>query len=538
MKELSEIRVLLIEPHKGMRMSIHNMLNVIGINKIDHGVSAGTGLSLIKNKYFDLILCEYELGSGQDGQQLLEDIRQHKLAPLSTIFMVVTAERSYEKVISAAELAPNDYLLKPFAPDKLQDRIGRALRKRAQFQSIYDSMEKEQFKEAVDECIRNEALQKPDQVDFMRLRAQLHILVGEPELAEPIYKQIAEMKIVAWARLGLAKSIHLQGRFEEADTILKELVVENDHYMDAFDLLAKNHEAVGDFEQAKQVLNNAVEISPHGVRRLRKLGEIALVTGDFELAEANLKKVISKVKFSDFKDPEDHVNLVNALVQNGNLDQAKTVLRDLETSMPDKLKTPACKAISASFIQVKNNDPKLEETLKAALEASREDVGLSTNMKLGLAKNCLEGKMEEAASEVILDVMRNSANSHDLQRAVAVFESAGQGQRGHELADQSRSEVMALVAAGADKAKVGDFAGSVELMKSAVKKMPNNPQVVMNAAVAYVKYLENMGWDNEVAAQAQHLIDSSFRLDPANTRNVVLRKMFVELEKKYGINKI
>src|SRR6202044_3292438 len=103
---------------------------------------------------------------------------------------------------------------------------------------------------------------------------------------------------------------------------------------------AKNHELLGQLNSAQHVLARAVEISPHGVRRLRKLGEIALATGDFQTAEANLKKVVSKVKFSEFKDPEDHVNLVNALVQNGNIDQAKTVIRDLEKTMPDKLKTP------------------------------------------------------------------------------------------------------------------------------------------------------------------------------------------------------
>ena len=86
MIELADIRVLLIEPHSGMRASVHNMLNLCGITKIEHGVSAGTSIGAIKSKYFDLILCEYELGVGQDGQQLLEDIRHHKLAPLTTIF--------------------------------------------------------------------------------------------------------------------------------------------------------------------------------------------------------------------------------------------------------------------------------------------------------------------------------------------------------------------------------------------------------------------------------------------------------------------
>ena len=54
---------------------------------------------------YDLILCEYELDGGQDGQQLLEDLRHHKLITPATIFIMLTSEGEYSKVIGAAELA-------------------------------------------------------------------------------------------------------------------------------------------------------------------------------------------------------------------------------------------------------------------------------------------------------------------------------------------------------------------------------------------------------------------------------------------------
>ena len=520
-----------------MRASVHNMLNLCGITKIEHGVSAGTSIGAIKSKYFDLILCEYELGVGQDGQQLLEDIRHHKLAPLSTIFIMVTAERSYERVVSAAELAPNDYLLKPFTPDDLLERVMRAFKKRDKFLPIYELMDKGEFQAAIDACKERELAKDRDQIDFMRLRAELHISLGEPALAEPIYQLLNEMRKVAWARLGLAKSMHLQGRYDEAETILTALVTENDRYMDAFDLLAKNHEESGRLESAAEVLNTAVEISPHGVRRLRRLGSISLQIGDLVGAETQLKKVVNKVKYSEFKDPEDHVNLVNALVQRGNIDQAKSVIRDLERSMPDKLKTAACKAISNAFIHAKNNDPRLIDELNAAVAANRENIGLSTNLKLDLVKNCLKSDMDDAASEVVLEVMRNSTNKKEMTRAIGVFESEGKGFLGKQLAEQSRAEVMELVAAGVKKAKEGDFRGSVELMASAAKQLPNNAQVVMNAALAFLKCLEHDGWEQGLAEQCRRLIDNSQRLDPGNQRIAAMRKLYDELQKKYGIGR-
>ena len=224
-------------------------------------------------------------------------------------------------------------------------------------------------------------------------------------------------------------------------------------------------------------------------------------------------------------------------VQNGNIDQARSVVRDIEKTMPDKLKTPACRAISAAFIHAKNNDPRLTDELANAVAATRENVGLSTNMKLGLAKNCLESDMKDEASEVILEVMRNSTNDNEIKRAIGVFESAGQGELGKTLADQSRTEVMELVAAGVKKAKMGDFIGAVELMSSAVRQMPNNPQVVTNAALAFLKCLEHNGWEHKMAQQARRLIENSCRLDPTNPRNSALHKLYEDLQKKYGISK-
>ena len=348
MSNLGEIRALLVEPHSGMRVSLHNMLNLCGITKIDHGISAGTAIRAIQSKVYDLILCEYDLGVGQDGQQLLEDVRHHKLTPLSTIFIMVTAERAYAKVVSAAELAPSDYLLKPFTADALLERVLKAIEKRKAFMEVFNLMDQGFVREALEACVEGEQAFPRYLVDFMRLRAELHVILGEANEAEELYVKLYEMKTVAWAKLGLAKTLYMQGRYQEAEEILTSLVAENNKYMDAYDWLSKTHEAIGALPEAKSVLDTAVVVSPHAVRRLRKLGSLALETGDIETAENVLKKVVSKAKYSEFRDPEDHVKLVNALVKKGDHNQAKSVIRDLEKSMSGIKKTEACRAISAA----------------------------------------------------------------------------------------------------------------------------------------------------------------------------------------------
>ena len=531
MNDLRQLSALIIDPSPGMRSSLHGMLTTCGLTKIEHAISSGNAIRQLQAHSFDLILCEYDLGEGQDGQQLLEDLRHNKIITLSTLVFMVTAERSFEKVVSAAELAPNDYLLKPFAADALLERIGRAVEKRAAFSALYALMANGNWQGAIDACVTGEALKNRYLSDFKRLRAELHVTLGEPQLAEPIYAELVALRAIAWARLGLAKTLFLQNKLPESVHMLSDLVAENPKFMDAYDWLAKAHAASGQLPDAKTVLENAVAISPHAVRRLRKLGEVALESGDVLAAEKAFQKVVSKARYSEFRDPEDHVQLVRTLIQKGDTTQAATIIRDLDKSLAGSVKTKACHAISSAMLFAQTGDEaRAASELTKAVEACRNPIGLSTDMKMTLAANCLEHHMDEGASEIMLDVMNNAASPAAHEKAVQLFQQAGRTDLAERVASESRRVVVDLVSAGADKARIGDYRGAVTLMMEAVAKLPENPQVVFNAAVAVLKYLENLGWDERLGAQARSLIDTARRLDSANPRLGSLTALYQKIQ--------
>ncbi len=519
-----------------MRASIHNMLNICGLQKIDHAGSSGAAIRHLATKSFDIILCEYDLDGGQDGQQLLEDLRHHQLITLSTMFFMVTAEGGYGKVVSAAELAPTDYILKPFTADRLLGRIAKALDKRNVFLPIYQLMDMGSHREAIAACVEGAQNFPRYAIDFLRLRAELHMFLGEPKEAEPIYNALYESKAIAWARLGLAKTLYMQERFEEAEKMLEQLVNNNKKFVDAYDWLAKTHEALGNLEKSQAVLSSAVSVSPHAVRRLRKLGEVAMETGDTATAEKVLKQVVSKVKYSEFRDPEDHVKLVKTLVKKGDPEQAAAVIRDMDKSMSNLKNTPACSAISSAMVhEHTGNEARLAESLQTAVALCRDTLGLSNEVKMELARNCLQNNQEDGAKEVMREVMRNAPNNAVMSKAVAVFEKVGAADLGMQLAQEARQQVIDLVATGAAKAKEGDYRGAVSMMAEAVNKLPDNPQVVFNAAVAVLKCLENMGWDDRLGEYALSLIGTVRKLDPINPKLNALSNLHQQILKKYRI---
>jgi tetratricopeptide (TPR) repeat protein len=544
MNDLKGLNALLIEPHQGMRLSLHNMLNLCGLSRIDDAANASQAIRQLTLKHYDLILCEYDLeGEGQDGQQMLEDLRHHRLMHPATIFFMVTGEGQFNKVVSAAELSPTDYILKPFAADAILERIARALDKREVFLPVYELMDVGHQQEAIAACLEGAISHPRYAVDFNRLRAELHLLLGEPAEAEPIYQEIYETKGIPWARLGQAKTLFARERYAEAQAMLEQLLGQNSRFLDAYDWLARIHEALGRLPAAQGVLSDACTLSPHAVRRLRRLGEVAMAAGDVDTAERAFRQVVSKSRYSEFRDPEDHARLVQTLVRKGDPVAAAGVIRELEKTMSGRRNATLCGAIASAMLhEYTGNQARLEQALDSALAGARRAggaSGLSADLKIELARNCLQNGKAEPAEEVLRDVMRN-AGGHVrgvavMDKAVAVMEQSGHGALATRLAQESRQDVVDLVAAGAARAKQGDYRGAVELMLEAVEKLPENAQVVFNAAVAVLKCLEHTGWDDRLGSYALKLIDSVRRLDPANAKLNALTSLHQQILRKYNI---
>lgn len=539
MQEYSDLSVLIVDPNPSMRGNLHSMLTQSSISKIEYAVSAGTAIRQLGKKPFDIILCEYDLGGGsdgQDGQQLLEDLRHHKLIGMWTIFIMLTSEGVYGKVMSAAELTPTDYILKPFTVDVLSGRIGRAIDRRAIFLPVYQLIGQGDLREAIRACSAAEDKHPRLATEFLRLRAELHLSLGELDLAEQIYQEVLAARPLDWANLGLAKTQFEQQRYEEAHATLIKLLEQNPRFMSAYDMLAKTMQAMGQPTEAKKVLEDAVALSPHMVRRLRHLGEVALETGDIGVAERAFKQVVAKAKYSEFRDPEDHVNLVKTLVKKGDASQASGVVRDLERSMRGNPNVEACRAISAALLlELAGNAPGAAQELTRAVAALPDSKGLSTQLKIGLVHSCLGNHLDQAASDVMLSLMNDPDSEVTMQQAIDEFEKAGRHDLAQGVGARISEQVDALVSDAADKSSAGELKAAVLALRQALRKTPRNLEVLFASVEAILRQLNTLGWEPPLAEQAQHQMHSIRKLDPAHPMLASLRDQYSATQRKYGI---
>jgi tetratricopeptide (TPR) repeat protein len=540
----SQPTVLVVDPNPAMRANLATMLGQSGVSRVEHAVNAGAAVRQLGRKNYDIVLCEYDLGGaagneGQDGQQLLEDLRHHRLLPPWGIFIMLTSEGAFDKVVSAAELAPTDYILKPFTSGLLAERIARALARRAALLPAYQQAAQGNTSAAIEAAAAAARTHPRHAFDCARLQAELYASLKDHVRAEGVYREVLAVKPLGWARLGLGRALAAQERIDEARAELEALVADNPRLMAAYDALAGCLAARGEHAQAQKTLEQAVAISPHVVRRLRTLGEVALDAGDAGAAEKSFRQVVTRSRHSEFRSPEDHVNLVRALVGKGDSLGAGGVIRDLERSLRDTPQAAACRAMSSALVQdaAGNRDAAAAE-LKAAVDAVRGGAALSPAMRVALARTCLDHTLDEEASEMMRAALTGTATGAGnltLDQASDVFVQAGRADLVQGMHQQLRAQAQVLLGVADEKRNMGDVRGAVQTLLEALAIAPRNLQVLTAVVGGILRQTMEMGWDHALAAVCTEQLEHIRALDPAHPRLSALDAEFVAAKRKYGI---
>jgi two-component system chemotaxis response regulator CheY len=113
--------VLVVDDYKTMVRIIRNLLIQLGFQDIDDAADGSAALAKMREKQYGLVISDWNM-EPMTGYELLKQIRIDPVLG-NTPFIMVTAESKTENVIAAKKAGVNNYIVKPFNAQTLQNKI-------------------------------------------------------------------------------------------------------------------------------------------------------------------------------------------------------------------------------------------------------------------------------------------------------------------------------------------------------------------------------------------------------------------------------
>ena len=122
------MKVLVVDDSLTMRKIIIKNLSQIGFEDVIEAADGEEALAKLKaNPKIELILSDWNMPT-MDGYQFLVEFRKTNK---NTPFIMVTTEAEKPKIVQAIQAGVNNYILKPFTNEQLQEKIKQATHKKA-----------------------------------------------------------------------------------------------------------------------------------------------------------------------------------------------------------------------------------------------------------------------------------------------------------------------------------------------------------------------------------------------------------------------
>lgn len=286
-------QALVIDSNATSRSILVAQLREYGVTKIVQCSRVRDARNRLEHTVFDYVLCEqYFSESNHSGQTLLDDLRRAQLLPFSTVFFMVTAEASYAAVAEAAESALDGYLLKPFTPSALFERLSLARMRKVHLKPIFDAIEQNDFETAASLCVERFETRKPYWLYAARIGTELLLRLGRHAEARTLFEAVIAARALPWAKLGVARAQIESGQASKAITTLQGLIGEDSSFADAYDVLGRAQVELGQFTEAIETYRIAAELTPDSVVRLQKLGMMSYYMGERATATRVLARAV------------------------------------------------------------------------------------------------------------------------------------------------------------------------------------------------------------------------------------------------------
>lgn len=525
-------KVLVVDDFFNFRLTMKNMLRSFGVIYLDDAATGEEAIQKIATSRFDIILCDYNLGEGKSGQQVLEEGKFRGYINYSTIFIMVTAENTLDKILGAAEYQPDDYLMKPFAKEILEKKIKNLIERKENFTDIQIALATNNYSQAIRLCDDLITKSPRNLSEIMKMKGEFLLKKGAYKEAAEFYDKMLLTGNVAWAKIGRGRTCFMTGQYPEAKNIFEDIIAKNDKIMAAYDDLAKTLLKMNNPKDAQEVLMRAINISPRAILRQKNLGDVAYRNEDYSTAETSYKSAVEQGKASCFKNPSDYTNLAKTMVQCDNPEEGLNILSSALKAFPEDSNARLHVSITESYVYKKMN--KDAEAHKAMAEAQKmvetSEEKIPADLELELARAYIVIGEKEKGMEIIKHIVQeNHDNSEMLENAHMVFRETGMEDKGQKIIEETKKEIISLNNEGVKLAQDGKLPEAIAYFEKAASQLPGNKIINANAAQVLMLFMKEKGTNEQSLNNVKTYLDRVRKIDESYKDLPMLLSLYNDL---------
>ena len=446
-----KLHILIVDDFENFRSTLYKMLMDIGIGNVDSAHNGEDALRYCRSRSYDVILCDYNLGKGKTGQQVLEDLRIGKTLCTDSLFILVSAETSRSIVMAAYDFEPDAYLTKPITTKVLEQRLVRLLAQRQALLPISKAVKAKNFIEAEKLCLAEIGKGSRYSVSCQKILGNLYLEHNQLPKGEKLFNDVLAIRELEWAQLGMAKIRLQQGDYIGAQKWVSDVLQVNHLSMKAYDLQVEIYKALGQKKALQDTLQQAVELSPMAILRQQNLGMVAKENRDFKVACDAFKQSVKIGENSSYDRADIHIQFSQAVIELYSFDKeaAKPLMRDALKSVlnvENKFSSSSDDVLQANFLasqlyacagdeaRAKNQFEMGRKRLAASAAKSiaveiemirtMQRLGQNEEAKKLLFELSLKYQQDEASLE-LLDAIQDEPQSQKNKRMVAEINKKG-----------------------------------------------------------------------------------------------------------------
>ncbi len=522
---------LVVDDFTEFRNSVKAMLRQIGAVNVDVGTSGEEAIAMCRKKKYDIILHDYNLGPGKNGQQVLEELTLQKLLSPHTIFIMVTAENSLAMVMSAVEYEPDDYLTKPFNRAALLQRLDKLVERREAMASINDAAAREAWQEMVHACDQVIATHRKYAAMAVRKKALALSNMGNNKDLESLLRDVVSQRPVPWALIMLGRHMLRKGDASGVELMMQDAIRQFPQLPALYDVLAEAQLMLEQKELAQQTIQEALKTSPRSLSRQMKLGDLARTNGDLDTAVKAFRESVDLGRGSCLKSPDNYIKFVSVVNEHASKEgtsldrryQEETlkVLSELNKDYSDD-KAVMARSYLAQAVTLKNSG-KEKEAQQWAKKASDSIASLPHFFSADAAIDVIEQLKDVGQGETAQKLLHTCAEMYGDDPKIL-----------QTLTDQGgAAELMARVAQARQLNKAAaalyekrQFVEAVKSFQEASDLQPRNITIVLNAVQNLIQASKIKPEEAEAyKLQAAQLLNNLKEMSPNDPRYDRMQKL-------------